>query len=547
MLRLCKQGVAGVSDVAMAPQECVAVVRPGGLTCRTGRSSRSGQLSGAGLVPRARRARPGSPENITEGTAKASGPSVKVDVQSLKGERSEMTEAGNRSRPHDYTSVPDTTSDVYSTTRSAPSIDSKSVIEVPLDERLADNPLNARHSLGELDGLEVSIRARGILQPLIVVRAEAFRLAHPDVSVDKQVEWVLLAGHRRRAAAYRAGIATAIAIERNDLLKIEDSAAVALVENVHRAGLSPLEEARVLSVLKDLGLSQREISVQTGISQGQVSKRLKLLDLPTQLQDRIEDGSLKISDALTIQHVLSDPQDQLHALYLSQDVGRPLKRVLRQLRWERSAQSVAREQTTEKDSIAPVEGPQEALQDGSHTPVEEQPLDVSMAPAVIKTTLTSKEHDMELGVNHESQELHAAACSARIEACRRAVKSRLSAEQITDVLVDATLDPPIPRSTQARNQASSMAVEWTATLLPADFDANAPYNLLGGRQGAAQRLAVAIVFSHREIDLASAAQVFQPWQEAARRHVRRLAAWGVHTLSAYEHVKLTEAPAVKLD
>src|SRR5581483_3439730 len=113
-----------------------------------------------------------------------------------------MAEADNRNGPHDYTSVPDTTSDVYSTTRSAPSI------EVPLDERLADNPLNARHSLGELGGLEASIRARGILQPLIVARAEAFRLAHPDVPVDKQAEWVLLAGHRRRAAAYRAGIAT---------------------------------------------------------------------------------------------------------------------------------------------------------------------------------------------------------------------------------------------------------------------------------------------------------------------------------------------------
>jgi ParB/RepB/Spo0J family partition protein len=452
-----------------------------------------------------------------------------------------MAEADNRNGPHDYTSVPDTTSDVYSTTRSAPSI------EVPLDERLADNPLNARHSLGELGGLEASIRARGILQPLIVARAEAFRLAHPDVPVDKQAEWVLLAGHRRRAAAYRAGIATAIAIVRNDLLKIEDSAAVALIENVHRAGLSPLEEARVLSVLKDFGLSQREISVQTGISQGQVSKRLKLLDLPTQLQDRIEDGSLKISDALTIQHVLSDPQDQLHALYLSQDVGRPLKQVLRQLRRERSAQSVAREQTSEKDSIAPEEGPQEALQNGSHMPVEEQPLDVSMAPAVIKTTLASKEHDMELGVNHERQELHAAACSARIEACRRAVKSRLSAEQVADVLVDATLDPPMPRSAQARNQANSMAVEWTAGILPADFDANAPYNLLGGRQDAAQRLAVAIAFAYREIDLARAAQAFQPWQEATRRHTRRLAAWGVHTLSAYEHVKLAEAPAAKLD
>lgn len=260
-----------------------------------------------------------------------------------------MSEIGNGDRLHDRTDVLDTTEEVCSPTASAPSIDPIEFVEVPLDERLADNPLSARHSLGELDGLEASIRTRGLLQPLIVARAEVFLLACPEASVDVEAEWILLAGHRRRAAACRAGIKTAIAIVRDDLVGSEDSAAVTLVENVHRAGLSSIDEARVLSVLRDLGLSQREISHQTGISQGQVSKRLQLLDLPTELQDSIDDGHLAVADALTMLHELSDPQDQLRALRLSQGGGRSLKHVLRQLQRDQAARYAVADQLPDQD------------------------------------------------------------------------------------------------------------------------------------------------------------------------------------------------------
>ncbi len=456
-----------------------------------------------------------------------------------------MSETESRNRLHNRTDVEvsDAKENACCTTLSAPSMDPIPLIEVPLNERLADNPLSARRSVGELDGLEASIRARGLLQPLIVARAEVFRLARPEVSIDTEAEWVLLAGHRRRAAAHRAGIGTAIAIVRDDLVESEDSATVALVENVHRAGLSPLEEARVLSVLRDLGLSQREISRQTGISQGQVSKRLQLLDLPTELQDRIDDGGLTVADAFTILHELGDPQDQLRALRLSQGGGRSLKHVLSQLQRERAVRDVVEEQTPGQDDKASGEGPEEADHEDSNVSVEGQRPEVSAANAVIEAKLAHKEKGTGIGESQEVLEPHEAACSARIEACRRAAQSRLSVEQVADVLVDATLDPPILRSAHARDQARSMAAEWTAAILPKDLDASAPYNLLRGTRDAAQRLAVAIVFAHREIDLASAACGLQPWREAARRHVRRLAAWGVHIPSAYEHARLAESSA----
>ncbi len=454
-----------------------------------------------------------------------------------------MSETENGNRLHDRTDVLDATEDVCSITPSAPSMGPISFVEVPLNERLADNPLSARHSVGELDGLEASIRARGLLQPLIVARAEVFRLARPETPVDTEAEWVLLAGHRRRAAARRAGIETAIAIVRDDLVESGDSATVALVENVHRAGLSPLEEARVLSVLRDLGLSQREISKQTGISQGQVSKRLQLLDLPAELQDRIDDGGLTVADALTMLRELSDPQDQLRALRLSQGGGRSLKHVLNQVQRERAARNVVSEQAPGQDDMVSGEGLEEADHDDSNVSAEGQWPEVSAATAAIEAKLAHKENGIGIGESQEGLKPHAAACSARIEACRRAVQSRLSVEQIADVLVDATLDPPILESAHVRDQAHSMAAEWTATILPKDLDVSTPYNVLRGPRDAAQSLAVAIVFAHREIDLASAPRVLRPWHEAARRHVRRLAAWGMHAPTAYEHERLAESSA----
>lgn len=455
-----------------------------------------------------------------------------------------MSEIKKENRfPHDYTHVTDSvgaTEEVRSTVTPADSIGSTSFIEVSLNERLADNPLSVRHSVSELDGLEASIRVRGILQPLIVARAEVFRLACPGTSVDSQAEWVLLAGHRRRAAACRAGIRTAIAIVRDDLVKSEDSATtVALIENVHRAGLSPLEESRALSVLRDLGLSQRDISDQTGISQGQVSKRLQLLELPIELQDCIEDGGITVADALAVLHELNDRQDQLRALRLSQGGGRSLKRVLSQLKREQIARNFAEPRPGEEDTSE--KGAEKADHDDSSIPAEQQQPEGSASTAVIEPRPA---HEGESSGHRESQEVraqHAAACSARVEACRRAVQSRLSIEQIADVLVDATLDPPVLRSTQAKDQAHSMATEWAANILPKNLDVSIPYKVFRSTREDAQRLAVAIVFAHREIDLASAERVLQPWHEAARRHVRRLAAWGLHTPTAYEDTKLTES------
>ena len=127
-------------------------------------------------------------------------------------------------------------------------------------------------------GLADSIRAQGIVQP-VVVRARA------------EGGWELIAGERRWRAAREAGVLTVPAVvrqadDRNSLL-------LALVENVAREDLSPVEEARAYAVLMDeFALSLGELSERVGLSKPMVSNRLRLLELPDDILALVEHGEL---------------------------------------------------------------------------------------------------------------------------------------------------------------------------------------------------------------------------------------------------------------
>ena len=80
-------------------------------------------------------------------------------------------------------------------------------------------------------------------------------------------------------------------------------------ENVHRVGLSALDETRAYSPLADAGLSQRGIAEQLRISQGQFSKRLAMLKLPRQVQYAIAADHLAVAEALSLSGVPAEDQD----------------------------------------------------------------------------------------------------------------------------------------------------------------------------------------------------------------------------------------------
>ncbi len=165
---------------------------------------------------------------------------------------------------------------------------------IPVD-RIRPNPNQPRHRFDDaaLDELAASMRSHGVLQPLLVTE-------------DPGGGYVLIAGERRWRAARRAGLGHVPAVirERTDEgLELE----LALVENLQRRDLTPLEEARAYEQLRaDRGLSQAEIADRVGLDRSTVANALRLLKLPDDVQGLVEDGSLSAGHARAL---LAFPDD----------------------------------------------------------------------------------------------------------------------------------------------------------------------------------------------------------------------------------------------
>lgn len=176
----------------------------------------------------------------------------------------------------------------------------QSVLPIALD-RLFPNPDNPRESAGDIIEMADSIRSVGILEPLIVATAAAFQDHDGRLPNLELGDYVLIAGHRRLAAADLAAIKTAPCIVRDDLVGVDADVAM-LVENVHREGLSAIEEARSFQRLREQhGLTQAEIAKMVGKNQSHVSKRLSLLDLSPEIQAEVaKPDGMPLVDALAI-------------------------------------------------------------------------------------------------------------------------------------------------------------------------------------------------------------------------------------------------------
>jgi ParB family chromosome partitioning protein len=147
-------------------------------------------------------------------------------------------------------------------------------------ELISANPHQPRHSFDEdsLVALADSIRARGVLQPVLV---------RPIVGA----RYELIAGERRWRAAQLAERDTIPAVVRHH----DDAASLemALIENMAREDLNPVDEARACAALvEELGLTREEVGLRVGRSRVAVSNLIRLLDLPDEALELIERGDL---------------------------------------------------------------------------------------------------------------------------------------------------------------------------------------------------------------------------------------------------------------
>ena len=143
----------------------------------------------------------------------------------------------------------------------------------------------------ELQELIVSIREIGVLQPIVV---------RPLVGADPDgPQYELIMGERRLRATKALGLATIPAVIKNTA--DEDMLRDALLENLHRADLNPLEEASAYQqLLADFGITQEQLAAKIGRSRPQITNTLRLLRLPSGIQNKVAAGILSAGHARAI-------------------------------------------------------------------------------------------------------------------------------------------------------------------------------------------------------------------------------------------------------
>ena len=171
------------------------------------------------------------------------------------------------------------------------------VWHIPLS-KIVPNPDQPRKNFshGDLEDLIASVKEHGVLQPILV-------------SEKSNGTFELIAGERRFRASQMAGVATIPALikKTTDQGRLE----IALIENIQRQNLNPIEEAFAFKRLaEEFGLTQDEVAARVGRSRPAVTNTIRLLDLPEVIQRALIDGVINYSKARTLLSLRS-PKEQL--------------------------------------------------------------------------------------------------------------------------------------------------------------------------------------------------------------------------------------------
>ncbi|HYG71516.1 MAG TPA: ParB/RepB/Spo0J family partition protein, partial [Actinomycetota bacterium] len=166
---------------------------------------------------------------------------------------------------------------IPSTAEDAPAI--SGMLEVPVDA-VSPNPRQPRTTFEDeaLETLASSILEVGVLQPIVVRRVAS--------------GYELIAGERRLRAAKKAGLATIPVVVRES--DDAESLREALIENIHREDLNPVELAEAFrELLEELGLKQETLAERLGMSRSHIANTIRLLQLPADVQRLVAEGKIQ--------------------------------------------------------------------------------------------------------------------------------------------------------------------------------------------------------------------------------------------------------------
>ncbi len=211
--------------------------------------------------------------------------------------------------------------------------------EIPLD-RIAPNPYQPRTVVDEdsLAELAASIAVHGVLQPILVTETiDGYRL---------------VAGERRVRASRLAGLERIPAVVRE--LADHDQLELALVENIQREDLDPLEEARAYrQLLDEFGYTQEQLAKRMGKARPTIANSLRLLELDTEVQAALAAGLITEGHARALAGLPTDRQARVLAVVIERELSvRQVEELVRRLRDDAPP--------AESSTAAPVDAPVDA-------------------------------------------------------------------------------------------------------------------------------------------------------------------------------------------
>jgi len=180
-----------------------------------------------------------------------------------------------------------------------PATESGGFRQVPVDQiRVNPDQPRSRFDDESLEEMANSMKEVGILQPIVVTGADG--------------GYVLIAGERRWRAAKRAGLSVIPAVIRE--ATGQPTLVEALIENVQRQDLTPLEEAHAYQqLLENYGMTQEQVAARVGKSRPTIANTLRLLQLPVEVQEMIDAGELSAGHA----RALVGMEDVAYATHLA--------------------------------------------------------------------------------------------------------------------------------------------------------------------------------------------------------------------------------------
>lgn len=349
--------------------------------------------------------------------------------------------------------------------------DGQTVVQVPVHQTVPhpfNDPGRSEPQVGDpkWDELVNGARANGIKVPGLLVTRKGFLAKRPDLAnaIGDDAEYVVIYGHRRRAAAIAAGLATIPAVIDDAVMDDHGDLDAMTLENLGRQDLSEIAEAQMFARYSELGLSQRAIAEKLGVDQATVSRRLSLLLLVPEVQAAIAEDVIPSAEGAALAGALpygpvrswqkkADPAqgtdarraEQLAAFALMSD---------REMSPTRAAERVLTERKSREQALSAgleIVDPRERFGDSFHEHRLFEVSDIDLASANVVGAIDSSQGtlvfyavDKPIGETEDAgesaatlaAEARAAAQKARREAGKKLVASVPSREKLVTHFID---------------------------------------------------------------------------------------------------------------